>query len=305
LEKNRNASGIVGSTVGGALTGAAIGGVGLASKAVKSFLTETTPNWLMTKAVNPTLNELKKNIKFGSKTLGQELLQEGVKGNPEKLLSIAESRTNQFENELQQVLTHPGVAEARITRDQIFPYVKDLIEQKTGTPGMRGDVQKIKNVIDNVPESMTLQEANVMKRRIYTELKDVSYKLDAKLGTKGAALKQIARGLKAEIENTVGGTVVKDLNQKLSIYGRLENSMVDQLARSLRNNGLGLTDAILIGGGELKPSGFLAALIKNTVGSTGFKTRAANVLVQGQKVGTGIAGRTVKSTLKRGALNLP
>lgn len=305
LEKNRSATGVVKSTLGGALLGAGIGTAGVAAKGIKNFISETTPNWLMNNAIKPSLSELKKNIKFGTKTLGEELLQEGVKGNPQKLLSIAENKTTQFENELQQVLTQPGSDGVKITRDQIIPYVKDLIEQKAGTPGVSGDVNRIKNVIDSLPETMTLAEANQMKRRIYTELKDVAYKFDSKLGVKGATLKQVARGLKTEIENAIGGTVVKDINQKLSIYGRLENAIVDQLARNLRNNGVSLTDAILIGGGELKPSGFLAALLRKTVGSTGFKTTSANILSNGQKIGTGVVGRGVKSTLKRGVLNAP
>jgi hypothetical protein len=139
-----------------------------------------------------------------------------------------------------------------------------------------------------------------MKRRIYNELRSPAYKLDAKLNTKAHTLKLIAKGLKTEIENTVGGTVVKDINRKLSIYGRLEDAMVDQLARNLRNNGVSLTDAILLAGGDT--TSFLALL--RHLGQ-GAETYAAQGLSKVEKVGTGVVGRTAKNVIKRAVLNAP
>lgn len=300
MEKNRDISGIVGSTVGGALVGGALGTAGVLTKSIKDFVGKKTPEWIMNKAVKPALQDLKKNVKYGSETLGKQLLDEGVAGGPKKLLEIANNKTSQLENELQTALTHPGLADARITKDKISPYIKDLIEQKAGTPGMSGDVQRIKNVFDSMPESMTISEANIMKRRIYNELRDISYKLDSKLSTKASTLKQIAKGLKTEIENAVGGTVVKDINQKLSIYGRLENSMVDQLAREMKNNGIGLTDAILLAGGDTTS---LLAILRHL--GKGAETYTAQGLSKIQNVGTGLLGKTTKDIIRRGTLNLP
>lgn len=300
LEKNRGASGVVGSTVGGAVIGAGIGVVGLMAKAAKDFIGAKVPEWIMNKAVKPALQDLKKNVKYGTKTLGRELLDEGVKGGPKKLLQIADDKLTSLEDELQTVLTNPNLAEARISRQQIRPYLNDLITTKKGVPGLAGEAQKIEGVWKSMPEQMTLQEANQMKRRIYNELRDVSYKLDAKLGVKAAALKQIARGLKVEIENTVGGTVVQDINRKLSIYGRLENAMVDQLAREMRNNGISLTDAILLAGGDTTS---ILAILRH-VGQNA-ETHVAQGLSKVSKAGTGIVGRTIKGVTKRAVLNAP
>lgn len=301
LEKNRNASGVVGSTVGGALVGAGVGTLGLFAKAAKNFISKQVPESIMNIAVKPALQDLKKNVRFGSDTLGKQLLEEGVKGGPRKLLEIADARSKEFENQLQSVLNSPGLEEARITRDQIVPYVKELTRLNSNVPGMQGEVQRIKNVVDSVPESMTLAEANQMKRDIYEKLRDVSYKLDAKLTTKSDALKQIAKGLKTEIENTVGGTVVRDINQKLSIYGRLENSMVDQLAREMKNNKVGLTDAILLAGGG--PTGILALLRHVPQGA---ETYAAQGLRKVGKILEGESSQGIKNqVIRRSGLNLP
>ena len=300
LEKNRSAGNIVGSTIGGAAIGTGLGAGGLALKAAKDFIGVRTPEWIMNKAVKPALQDLRKNVKYGTATLGKELLDEGVKGGPKKLLQIADTKLSSLEDDLQKVLTSPGLEEARITRQQIRPYLTDLMTAKKGVPGLAGEAQKIEGIWKSMPEKMTLQEANVMKRRIYNELRDVAYKLDAKLSVKASALKNIARGLKTEIENTVGGTVVKDINHKLSIYGRLENSMVDQLAREMRNNGISLTDAILLAGGDTTS---ILALLRHV--GQGTETYAAQGLSKVSKAGTGVAGRASKALIRKAALNVP
>ena len=311
LEKNRSAKGILGSTIGGAIVGGSIGIANVGLRALKDFTTKATPKWLMDKAIKPTLDESRKTIKYGQKTLGEELLQEGVKGSPKKLLEIANSKLNSLEDDLQRVLTNPSLGEARINKAQLVPYMDDLIKTKSGIPGLGGDVKRIKNILDSIPEQLSLPEANIMKRRIYNELRDVSYKLDAKLGLKANVLKKLASGLKQEIENEVGGTIVKDINQKLSLYGRLENRIVDQMARSMKNNSFGLTDAILTSGGlaTMNPLGILAGLsaagVKNAASSTGFRTSLAQGLNKLGAVGTGKTAQTLQGGIKRGILNIP
>jgi len=299
MEKNRDLKGIAGSAVGGALTGAAIGTAGIALKSAKDFVTKTTPEWMMNKSIKPALQDLKKNVKYGSDTLGKELLEEGVKGGPKKLLEIADDKMTSLEDELQTILSSQSAQGAKIQKAKLAPYLKELAEDKAGVPGLGGDVKKIGSIFDSIPDEMTLQEANIMKRRIYKELRDVAYKIDSKLGVKAAALKQIARGLKTEIENEVGGTIVKDINKKLSVYGRLENSMVDQLAREMRNNGVGLTDAILLAGGDTTS---VLALLRHL--GKNFSTNAAQTLYKGRDIGSGVAGQAAKATVKRAGLNL-
>jgi len=308
LEKNRSTKGLVGSTIGGALTGAALGAGTVAFRGLKNYLTKTTPRFLMDNAVRPALNDLKKSVKYGGDTLGKELLNEGVKGGPQKLLQISDSKLNSLEDELQSVLNSPSLSEARIKRSNISKYLGELRSAKLGTPGMKGDVQRIDSIIKDIPAEMTLQQANQMKRRIYNELRDPAFKIDAKLSTKGATLKKIANALKTEIEKEVGGTVVSDINRKLSIYGRLENSIVDQMARQMRNNGIGLTDAILAAGGiASSPQAFLGAIGFSTLrrNSMGIETYAAQGLNKLGEMGGGKIGQTVSGAVRRGVLNLP
>lgn len=297
LEQNRDTSGIIGSTVGGGLIGAGIGVAGRVAKIAKDFVGTTAPEWMMNNAVRPALQEIKKNVKYGGETLGKQLLDEGVAGTPKKLMELSSHTIDKLEDELQSTLADSA---GQIKREQIIPYVKDLVERKAGTPGMAGDVKRIQNIIESIPDSMTLKEANVMKRRIYKELDDVSYKLDAKLSTKASTLKDIAKGLKSEIENAVGDDTVKEINRKLSIYGKLNESMVDKISREMRNNGISLTDAVLLAGGDTTS---ILALLRHI--GQGLETYGAQGLKKVNNIGTGVAGKTTKELLRRGTLNLP
>lgn len=311
LEKNRSVGGVIGSTLGGAAIGAGLGTAAVAAKAFRDFSTVATPKWLMDKAIKPTLDEARKSIKYGNKSLGEELLKEGVKGSPQKLLEIAATKLDHHEEQLQSILSAPKYADKFVEKSTLLTYAKDLVEQKSGVPGLSGDIQRIKNVFDALPERLSLPEANVMKRRIYTELRDVSYKLDSRLSTKAASLKLIARGLKEQIEKIAENEGVAAINQKLSIYGRLEKRITDQMARSMRNNSFGLTDAILTSGGiaSLHPAGLLGGLtaagVKHAAGSTTGRTFAAQGLAKLQEVGTGKVAQTLKGAARRAILNAP
>src|SRR3990167_4752640 len=105
------------------------------AKATKDFVGARVPEWIMNKAIKPALQDLKKNVKYGTDTLGKELLNEGVKGGPKKLLEIAENKQNSLEADLQSVINHPNLANARIKREDVFPYLKELFVHKKQIPG--------------------------------------------------------------------------------------------------------------------------------------------------------------------------
>lgn len=321
MEDNKSIGGIAGSTAGGAIIGGALSGAGIVAGKLKRVLTAETPVWLMDKAIKPALQELKKNVKFGTKTLSEELLNDGVKGGRKKLLEIANNKLETFENQLQGILNDKKYNGINILRDNVSIYLKDLLTQKSGVPGLGGDVENIMGIISSIPEKLSLPEANQMKRAIYQELRDPAYKLDAKLSTKAATLKNIAKGLKTEIENAVGGTTIADINKKLSIYGQLENTITDQIARSMRNNGLSLTDAILAAGGlgagligstasgdnKVTPISFITALglILARHNTTALGTYGAQLLKKGGEALSGKVSQTIKDqVLRRGVLNL-
>jgi hypothetical protein len=305
MNDKEDIGGIIKSTITGAVIGGAIPVVGkaigkVASKARKA-VTQNLPESLMNHAVKPTLNELKKNIKTGSETLGKELLDESVSGSPKKLLKISDSKLTSLESELQSALKS---SKGTITREKLRPYFEDTIKTLQQTPGSKDAVLKVEDLLVDVPETMSLETANVIKRNLYSRLRDVAYKIDPSLSDKANAMKVLARGLKVEIENNSDNPeLIKSINKKLSIYGRLEDRVVDILARDGRNNMVGLTDTILGGAGFVNPLAWVALLGKHASTSTRVLTKTAKVLNRGKNIGTGKTTKVIKEVTKRALYN--
>ena len=275
--------------------------VGSGVSKVKNGLTKSAPSKLYDTAIKPTLDESRKAIKYGGKTLGQELIDRGIAGGDKKILNKSLERINQSEDALQNILKK---STEKISRDDIKKYLDPIIKAKNETPGLSSEVEKIDKVLNEFPKELTLSQANKVKRNLYNALRDVSFKLDPSLSTTKEAMKGMAKGIKSEIEKKTGGDVVKKLNQDLSVYGRAHDRVVDKLARAERNNLLGLGDLITgtvgFGGGGIS-GGIGLAVLRRVAGSTAFKTNSALVL---DKIGKAIdklptdtAGNITKASL--------
>jgi len=303
LNDNKSARGIATSTAEGAAIGAAIPIVGKGLEKAKEAITQKLPEALMNHAVKPTLNELKKNIKTGSPTLGKELLAEGVAGSPKKLLQISDKRLNLYEDKLQTVLKN---SKGVITREELKPYFEDTIKKLELTPGAKDGVTTVESLLADVPQRMDLQTANTIKRNLYDRLRDVAYKLDPKLTDTVQTMKTLARGLKTEIENKSGNPeLVNQINKRLSTYGRLEDRVVDILARDNRNKLVSLTDTIAGSAGFINPLAWAGLVLKKGSESERVLTNTAKLLNKGKNIGSGAVGKATKSIIKRAALNIP
>lgn len=302
LNQNESAGGVVKSTLAGGLLGGSLPVAGKVFGKAKNVFTEKLPEKIYNTAVKPTLDELRKNIKYGNETLGRELMNDGVRGGSKRLLEIAKEKLNSYENELQTTFAN---STGTIKRAELKKYFSGLIETTRNTPGIGAERQKITQLLKEFPKEVSLQQANKIKRNLYNELRNVAYKLDANLTTKREAMKTLAKALKTELENKVGGTKVANINKKLSIYGRLEDRIVDVLARENKNNFFGLTDNILAGAGFIEPTAFLGLVTKKAIGSTFGKTNIAVGLNKLGKMGGGKTGAATKAFTKRMILNAP
>jgi hypothetical protein len=265
-----------------------LSGLGSAVSKAGQVLTKKLPASLVNTAIKPTLEESRKAIKFKGDTLGDEVLKRGLAGGDRRLLEMAVEKINKTENRLQSIL---GKSQETIKRNELGAYLDNLIETKKATPGLGSEVEKVKSILQEFPEEVPIQKANEIKRNIYNALRDVAYTLDPALGTNKQAMKALASGIKQEIEKKtagqVGEGVVKGINKDLSVYGKIQDRVVDKLARAERNNILGLGDMVTMGAGAGAgglPGAITSYITKKLVGSTAFKTNSAKVLYNLGKV---------------------
>jgi hypothetical protein len=297
LNNNEDNGQLVSSAVLGAASNGVIGLAGKGIGKIKEIATDKLPEYLMNQAVKPALNDLKKNVRYGTDTLGKELVQEGVKGSAKGLLKISDRELTANENKLQSVLKNStGI----IKRDDIAPYLQATIDRLKATPGATENVSIYQSILNDLPEQFSVAKGNEFKRNLYSELRDVAYKIDPSLSKKKEAMKILASGLKSEIENKSGQPdIVRALNKKLSIYGRLEDSVVDGLARSNRKRLIGLQDTILASAGITHPLAFATILGRHLSTSTRVLTNSAVGLNAAKNIETGTTGKIIKKGTKR------
>lgn len=245
---------------------------------------------------------------YKGKTLGQELLDRNIKGSDKSILETAEARLKQNEDALQGILS---ASTEKIKKSELAPYFKSLSAKMKKTPGMGGEIEQINKVLSEIPKTMTLSEANAMKRNLYGALSDKAFKLDATLATKKDAMKSLASGIKDLLEKKTGDDTVRKLNQELSVFGRARDSVTDKVVRKERNNILGLGNITTGVGGAIAggPVGAAAAVVgKEILSSTPVKTNVATGLRKaGQLAKTApanVAKKIAKTSIFKGLSGL-
>lgn len=204
------------------------GGEGLSSgvSAVANKLS-TIPRKLMNKAIGTTSKQAEKG-----KDVGQELVDRGVYGTREGLLSKAQAGLNKSETQLQDLLTKSVKNSKPIDKNIILKEL-EAVKTEYAKPGWESFSKHADELIQEVKKSpefkkMTASEANVIKRFIYQKLGDTAYLADKLPGFKESQ-KAFARGLKNAIEDVMPQT--KGINEELRIYGTLNKAMKKLLSK--------------------------------------------------------------------------
>lgn len=273
--------GVAMSTVGGAAgAGLLQGGASLLGKTLRTT-TKDVPDRLMNSVFKEKIGDTKASLK-GGVTLGQEALSRGIKGkNAASIYGEAVSKIGALEDEISGAIQS---SKRIIPIADIKQTVKPLIKKYSDA----GDLSAVKSITDRITAleeqhgaSIPIQVAQEVKRTLYDELNG-SYGMLKNAEKEG--LKTIARSLKEGIASKVTSKNINKLNKELSVYGRIKDSMLDKMTREERNNIIGLTDAIIGGGGLASGVGIPAIgaiALKKILGSTAGKTNIANVLSKG------------------------
>jgi len=303
LTQNKDLKSVAKDAAIGAAVGSAGALIGKGVSKLASYLIDVAPESLMNHAVKPTLDELKKNIKYGTPTLGKQLVNEGVTGNTKALLKIADEQLTTNEAALQTLLEQ---SDGVVTKQSILKYAEPTLQKLQETPGAKADAKQLLEIFNDMPDEVPVAKANEIKRNIYDQIRKVAYRFDPSLSKEKAALKLMASGLKTEIENQSGDpATVALLNQKLSIYGRLEDRVVDQLARANRNQIVKMGDAFLAGIGIEHPLALATLLTKHAAESPGVLTRTAVGLNKLSGVTSGPVGKALKTAGKKILVSTP
>lgn len=287
----------VGSVAKGAAGGAAGAGVlhGAGKVVGKAFgkVTKDLPERLMESVFKEPIKDTRAAIK-GGQSLGKKALEKGTKGlTDEAIYKNSVEMLNQFEDQLQSKLeTSKRIIPLGEIKETVAPLIK-----KYASAGNTSAVSNITNRLEALEQyhgkSIPAQVANELKRTLYDEARN-GYGQLASENIEG--VKAIAKGLKEAIAKRIPGA--NEINKELSFHGKIADSMVDKLARSGRNNIIGLTDIPFAGVGMvpgLQIPALAGYVAKKVAGSTGGKKVIATGLNKAGKVIEPVATKIASS----------
>lgn len=232
------------------------------------------------------------------------LLKEDIGLNPqgyEKLTSTIDDLNEQIKGQIKPY------ASKSIDTKQVSRWTVEARSKAMNTLDRDKNLAKIQDVVNDFQKTwgdqLTVGKAQAIKQDIYKELKR-HYDAKAKGGSvytdaEVAARKNIARGLKKEIERATGGKI-RDLNARESALLNAEPHLRRAVGRIENHNILSLDDvlAATAGGVVGGPAGAaFFGVARKTFGSPSAKARMAIEIYKAQQK----TGGKVKASIKTGA----
>lgn len=139
----------------------------------------------------------------------------------------------------------------KISTLKIAPYLDELRNAYKNIPGEKSSVDTINSVMEDLlkKKSLTVLEANKLKRDIYGAISKSYGKGMLEVAAKTESQKLIAAGLKREIEKVI--PEAKNLNEQQAVYIQIRKALEKTIARTegkgIAGTGVGLYD-LLVGG---------------------------------------------------------
>lgn len=234
-----------------AVAGATGAGLSVASEAVNA-LSKVVPETMWSNILKRTSKEIERKP-----NLEKEVSKTGMFGTRKQILNTAKERIQDAELQLDELLKKSDKA---VETKNIVPYLEDLKTSYNNIPGENEAVNTIQKLQEEMAQKGTLTptEANNLKREIYKKISSSYGKGVLEIPAKSEAQKQIARGLKEEIEKIV--PEAKNINERQAIYLQVKKAIERQVNKprsGIAGSGVGLYDLILGGAGTAAGGGVL------------------------------------------------
>lgn len=226
-------------------------------KTTQKTVTEALPERLMSvifKTAEDDLRAMYRSISKGEEinpTLAREVLERGLKGNPQNMAVYSFQKLNQLENQVQQTVKQLGEQGKTISLENKQGYLNIL---KTVRDNFKGDfmteratnAQKLINELNQIKGNNTPVDLALRLRRFIDTMRNTSsFRLNMNLIPKQEGFKAATNSLRKKIAD-IG---LKTLMNEERIYINALDEIISNAAKGKNKNVLGLFDLIAGGGG--------------------------------------------------------
>ncbi len=194
-----------------------------------------------------SLNDIKKEVTGQIEPLKEILTKQGVTLKQNDALSQSLGVINNVEEKIQKVLDSE-VGDIKIKTSDIVKSLDELTRRTRNVYGEEGSsaVQSVKDAILEKGDTITLREANQLKRDITKEFSGIYEKADPKLSNTKEAFKKVADSLRTTIADK--SKAISRLNKIQSDQIRISQALENKIARQGKSDIIGLTDMVLASG---------------------------------------------------------
>lgn len=215
-----------------------------------SKVSKFLPENMWSKVLNRTAKQIEKNP-----NLEKEVSTFGIMGPKKKIAEIAKNKLQNAELQLDDLLKNTTET---IDGKAVAPYLDEIKKSYANIPGEENSLKIIESLQNEIASrgQLTALEAQSLKKNIYGLISKSYGKGTLEVTAKTEAQKQMARGLKEEIEKIV--PEAKTLNQKISIFSQVKKAIEKQLMKprgGISGTGIGVYDLSLGGLGTVAAGG--------------------------------------------------
>jgi len=258
---------------------------------------------LIKSAFKVSANDLKKNP-----TLIKDFLVERIVGSRKSIAKKSEQAVEFFETQLDNVIKEASKTGKRvIDKNNVVKTTEELVKkyENSAFPEMAETVKK--KVVDYLKNAdNSIESAQEFKKNTYRIIKESGY---GKIGSaETETAKQLARGVKEELERVIPDFPVADTNKKIAIYAKAQKLMNDVINKASKNELLPFKDAVIGTGGVMTgdPATSLGLIIsRRIIESVPFKTYVANVLTSTKTQSLENLGKNLLPLIKQYVLQKP
>lgn len=270
----------------GAILGGVTGGVLPAPVATTKLIKETLdPASTMSKVARINPNDARKFDALAGEPHGQYLVSRGIYGTPEEIAIKLAKRFQDSKNVADTELAKLG---GTWTNPLITTTLKELAdrEARVSLPGsISADANKVAQLVaKNKAGGLTMSEINEAKR-LYERNVKTGY-LKENVSDKIAQATNLDNNLRAwqfEQAKKLGLENLDEINKETQLARQLGDAIYKKTLGQSGNNSLGLTDAILLAGGD--PNAIAMLGTKKILGNNSIRSSIAQKLAGPAKVG--------------------
>ena len=281
---------VLGNTAIGGVTGGVTGGViggalPLPVAAVKGVTNAVKPTKIMQRVARVHALDQQKFQQTAKESIGDYLVKRGIYGNDEQIMTQLADRFTKSKNLADTEIAKLG---GQWKAAPIKTALTDLVGRETriSTPGApSADLSRVTELLrkhDSV--GLTMTEINEAKRLFERNVKLDFLKLTNPEGVARANIIDDAiRKWQFSQAEKMGLNNLPEINKETQLAKMLGDALFKKNVRSEGNNAFGLTDAILLSGGD--PASISMLLTKKTLGSKRVMSKVAKTIAGKPTVG--------------------